>query len=286
MDKEKRIAENSINENNTEKLAFHKPKHFARKKKGVTFLVILLVLVLLCAMGFGAYKLYGILFKNKGFDDSTAFYFTSNILSEDGGDFEAVGSIDFDIYNYADTLRTSKEKVEDFEIKVTAGGKDITKKVTVTTGERAMEADIRSACNVNIVVPRQYHNKKIDVEVVSKPLQITLKGSFSYEPSWGYEIKDDGNCVELVLFANEDTSLKVEWDEKKLIADSTNPYIEAAGIDSESCTVALAGSMSSSIYFFKTDTEDKFTNNSKAFKISESKKTVKAENKSASKETE
>ena len=266
-----------------ENLKFRKPNHFSRKKKALTALIIFLILIVVAAVGFGVYKLFDL--RNR-YDDSASFYFSSNILSEDGGEFKAVGSIEFDVYNYADSLRTSKEKIENFDIKVMANGKDITRKATVVTGERSMEADVRSACNVSIEIPREYHSKLIEVEVTSKPTEIVLKGSFDYEPAWGYEIKDDGVCVELIIFANKDTSVNLEWDEKKLIADSTNSYVEESGIEKNKCTVSLAGGMSASVYFFKTDVKDEFTNNTKAIKIKENTKNVKVEQSVPTEESE
>ena len=167
-----------------------------------------------------------------------------------------------------------------------ANGKDITKKAAIVTGEKTMEAEVRSACNVNIEIPREYHNKLIEVEVTSKPNQVVLKGSFEYEPAWGYEIKDDGVCVELVIFANKDTTVDVEWNEKKLTADSTNPYVEKSGIDKDKCSVSLAGGMSTSVYFFKSDVEDEFSGKTKDIKVTENEKTVKTENKVTNEESE
>lgn len=259
---------------NEEAIAFRKPNHFSRKKKGLIALIVILALLAASGIGFAVYKIF---FSGSGYDDSASFYFSSNILSEEGGKFKAVGAIDFDIYNYADTLRTSKEKIEGFDIKVTANGKDITAKSTVVTGERSMEAEVRSACNVKIEIPREYHNKLIEVKVTSKPVEVVLKGSFDYEPSWGYEIKDDGVCVELILFANKDVTVNVEWDKDELTADSTNPYIEASGIDKNKCSVSLAGGMSASLYFFKADLEEEYSANTKAIKVTENEKTAKAE---------
>ena len=252
-----------------EVLTFRKPKHFSRKKKLLVVLIIILALLFVAALGFGAYKIF---FAGGRYDDSASFYFSSNILSEEGGEFKAVGTIDFDIYNYADTLRTSKEKIEGFDIKVMANGKDITKKATIVTGEKTMEAEVRSACNVNIDVPREYHDKLIEVEVTSKPTQVVLK--------------DDGVCVELIIFANKDTTVDVEWNEKKLTADSTNPYVEKSGIDKDKCSVSLAGGMSTSVYFFKSDVEDEFSGKTKDIKVTENEKTVKTENKVTNEESE
>jgi len=247
-----------------EGLVFRKPKNFNRKRKTRIFFIILLALLLTAALAFGVYKLF---FGPEKYDDRDAFYFTSNILSEEGGKFKAVGSIDFDIYNYAD-IRTSKVKIEGFDIKVSANGKNITKKADMKVGERAMDARVPSACNVNIELPREYHDKLIEVEVTSKPNNVVLKAQFEYEPEYGYKVKDDGVCVEVILFANKDVTLDLEWDGEALIADSTNPYIQSAGLDKTKCSVSLAGGMSTSIYFFKADPKEEFDNMTDALRLS------------------
>ena len=106
-----------------EELVFRTPKKIVKKKRLLTVLFIILGLILAGALCFGAYMLFG---PEKGYDDSAAFYFSSDLLNEEGGEYVVYDTIDFNVYNYADSLRVSKEPVEDFSVTVKADGKDIT----------------------------------------------------------------------------------------------------------------------------------------------------------------
>ncbi len=235
-----------------EELQFRRPKKIIKKKRLLIVLFIILGLVVMSALAFGAYMLFK---PEKGYDDSAAFYFSSDLLSEEGGEFVVYDTIDFNVYNYADALRVSKEPVEDFSIAVKADGKDITAKAEISIGEKAMAPDVRSGCAVSISIPEKYRDGVIDIVVKSSPVPKELKGSFKLEPAWGYSLNDkEGNvCAELVIYANKDISLELSWDGEKLIPDSTDPYIRTAEDGENKCSIQLSGGMSITIPMFKAD---------------------------------
>ncbi len=256
-----------------EELAFRTPKKIVKKKRLLVTLFIILGLILAGALCFGAYMLFG---PEKGYDDSAAFYFSSDLLSEDGGEYVVYDTIDFNVYNYADALRVSKEPVEDFSITVKAEGKDITAKAEISMGERAMAPDVRSGCAVSVSVPEKYRDQVIDITVKSSPVEKELKGSFKLEPAWGYEINDEkGNvCAELVIFANKDISLELSWDGEKLIPDSTDSYIRTAEDGENKCSITLSGGMSVTVPMFKADPAKVYKSDSKAITLKTVRYTV------------
>ncbi len=264
------MEEGAAEEVNVTEPKFRRPKRIFQKRKIRILLLILAILLLASAVTVLCFKIFE---PEKVYDDSAAFYFSSNLLSEDGGEFTVYDSIEFNVYNYADSLRVSKEPLEGFEVKVEADGKDITGKTEISTGETAMAPDVRSGCTVVIGLPEKYYDKKVDVTVTSSPIEKQIKGSFIIKPEWNYEIRDkEGDvCAELVIFANKDVTLTVEWDTEKLIADSTDSYVKASGNEASSCKVELVGGSSVSIPMFKIDISDDFSSDEKVIKVSKSK---------------
>ncbi len=253
-----------------EELKFRRPKRIFKKKRMLIVFFIIIGLILTGAVSFAAYMIFK---PDKVYDDSAAFYFSSDLLSEDGGEFVAYDSIDFNVYNYADALRVSKEPVEDFTVTVMADGKDITGKVDISMGERGMAPDVRSGCAVSVSVPEKYRDKVVDITVKSFPVEKVLKGSFTLEPAWDYMINDaKGNvCAELVVFANKDVSLELEWDGEKLIPDSTDSYIRTAKDGEFKCNIELSAGMSITIPVFKTDISKAYSKGNKAISLNEVK---------------
>lgn len=231
---------------------FRKPRYIFRKKK-----IIALVIVLAALLAAGACALVGWLVyePEKVYDDSTAFYITSNILSEEGGKFTVYDRIEFDLYNYADSLRVSAEPVEIASVKLEADGKDITGKADITVSESTIAPEVRADSKVVITVPEKYHGQEISVSVATGPIEKTLKATFVVVPEWGYELRDkEGDvCAELVIYANKDVSLQVEWSAEKLVPDSTNAYVRAGKLNENKCTVELSPGMGATIPMFKLD---------------------------------
>lgn len=256
-----------------EELKFRRPKKIIKKKRMLIVLFIILGLVAIGALSFGAYML---LRPEKGYDDSAAFYFSSDLLSEEGGEYVVYDTIDFNVYNYADSLRVSKEPVEDFTVRIKADGKDITSKTDISMGERAMAPDVRSGCAVSVSVPEKYRDKTIDVTVTSSPVQKELTASFKIQPAWGYSVNDEkGNvCAELVIYANKDVSLELSWDGEKLIPDSTDSYIRTAEAGETKCIIELSSGTSVTIPMFKADPSKDHTKDNKAILLNSVKNAV------------
>lgn len=254
-------------------LSFRKPKKIVKKARARTVLLILLIALVAAGLTFAGFMLFG---PGEVYDDSTAFYFTGDLVSEEGGEYTVYDSIDFNVYNYADSLRVSKEPLESFTVKVECEGKDITSKSEITMGEVAMAADVRSGCAVSVKVPEQYNGSVIDITVVSYPINKELRGSFKVLPQWGYEIKDaKGNvCAELMIYANKDVSLELEWDGEKLIPDSTDSYIRTAENGENKCNIQLSAGMSTTIPLFKVNPDKVYSNKTKAISLDALKYTL------------
>ena len=256
-----------------EELTFRKPKKIFKKKRTRTVLLILLIVLVAAAAAFACFKLFG---PGEVYDDSTAFYFTGDLVSEEGGEYTVYDRIEFNVYNYADSLRVSKEPLESFTVKVECEGKDITSKAEISMGETAMAADVRSGCAVSVKVPEQYNGSVIDIKVTSSPINKELHGSFKVLPEWGYELKDEkGNvCAELTIYANKDVSLELEWDGEKLIPDSTDSYIRTAENDESKCNIQLSAGMSTTIPLFKVNPDKVYNNKTKAISLNALKYTL------------
>ncbi|MBQ4561506.1 MAG: hypothetical protein IJA55_04140 [Clostridia bacterium] len=246
-----------------EELKFRRPKKEINKKRLLIVLFIILGIVVAGALSFAAYMIFK---PEKGYDDSAAFYFSSDLLSEEGGEFVVYDTIDFNVYNYADSLRVSKEPVTDFTVRIKADGKDITTKTDISMGERAMAPNVRSGCAVSVSVPEKYRSKVIDVTVTSSPVQKVITASFKVLPAWGYTINDkEGNvCADLVVYANKDVSLELIWDSEKLVPDSTDSYIRTAEAGKPKCIIELTSGTSVTIPMFKLDPTQDYTKDKKA----------------------
>ncbi len=268
------IDDIDVQENYAKEPVFRKPLNLRQKRN--------LKIALLCALG--AVLLAGVVllavFLLNGpapYDNSGQFYFSSDLLSEAEGKqcYTTYGAIEFDIYNFEDKLRVSKEAIEDFDIKLECDGKNITSRADISVGERAMEADIRSTCRVSITLPERYHNKEIEVSVSSSPILKELKGKFKVIPKWSYEVKDyEGSvCTEVVIYANESVALEFSWNkEGNLIPDATNSYIRTAKEGEASCIIELAPGTTVTLPMFKTDIKAVYSENSEEFSLKETNK--------------
>lgn len=248
-------GETALPKDAEEELEFRRPKRLRKKK---ILLITLISLAAAALIAFGSIFIYNLFSqKSDSYDHSRAFYFTSDLLTENGGSYAAIGSIDFNIRNYADELRTSREVIKGFEITVKADGKDITDKADINAGTKTLKANERTDCPVSIILPEEYHGMKIDVICVSSPIEITLTGSFDLKPEWSYEVKDfeGSNAATVVITANENISLDLHWNTAIVCADTTNPYVKSGDIEGGNCNVTLAAGMSTSIAFFKADTK-------------------------------
>lgn len=254
---------------------FRRPRRLFKKRRRLIILIALAVIIVIGSVTVLAFMLNR---PEDVYDDSAAFYFSSNLLSEEGKEFTVYDSIEFNVYNYADALRTSAEPLDDFKVTVSAEGEDITSETEISTGEKSMVSGVRSGCTVIISVPEEYWNTPLDVTVVSSPIAKELHGRFTVLPEWGYELKDsEGNyTAELIIFANEKVAVEVEWNAEKLEPDSTNPYVEASqNNDKAVFTVELDAGTSASIPMFKiADISEKYDTDSKVITVKKTEKAV------------
>lgn len=247
-----------------DEVKLRKPRSAKRNKIVLICLLCVLGAAIIVGAVFGAIALFG----KKPYDNTGAFYFSSDLLSEDGGEYTVYGDIKFTVCNYADSLRTSTENIESYNITVKAEGDDITSECNIDKEFASLTKGSKVTGNVIISVPNEYCGNKIDVTVASLPVSIVLKGSFNVLPAWDYEYNDEEGSVygKLILSATEETTLLVKWDPEKLLADSTNPYVKASDEESE-CEVTLAAGTSAEIYFFKTDVTKVYDAEDKKFPI-------------------
>lgn len=265
-----------------EEIKFRKPNRFRQKKTARLILLILCIALIAAGAVFGVYKLF--FDKNEPYDDSLSYYFSSNHLTEQGADIHQIGAITFNICNFADDLRVSKEKIEDFDIRVTANGEDITKKVDISTGERAMESGVRSTCEVTIELTDEYYDIPVEVSCVSAPREVTLTGTFTVKPAHTYTVSeasdteykllDTSVAVEVTLKAEEDASFSLEYDPDRLVIDSTNEFIAAYSTGDNSYLLPLAGGSEITVIFYKQDVDEVFDKSSDAIKVEKSEKFV------------
>ena len=271
-----------------ETIKFRKPNHFRRKKALLMVLLVILACALLAGLVFGAYKLFFGRGKEKAYDYGSAFYFASDLLSEKGKDYSVNGVIRFEIRNYADELRVSKEKIENFEITLKCDGKDITENAKVSTGERSMDSGMKSNCKVEITLPEKYYGQKVEVSCKSKPIAVVLKGTFTISAAYnysvaepddeGYSVTENGVYVEISLTAEEDTTFNVEINTKKLYVlptDDEQDYIGRYKTDDGKYTIPVAAGSETVIHLLKADTNQSFDDSSKAIKVTKSDKYIK-----------
>ncbi|MBQ4054174.1 MAG: hypothetical protein IJD17_00555 [Clostridia bacterium] len=280
---EKDPAAELFEEKEEKELEYRKPRSAKRNK--------LILIILLCVLGvaiiagaiFGCIAFLG----EEEYDNTADFYFSSDLLSQEGGEYTVYGDIEFNLANYADALRTSAENIESYTVSVKADGKDITSKCEVEKELSALTKGSRISGKVSISVPDKYCGIPLDVEVVSYPVDVTLKASFTVLPDWGFKFSDEEGSVSasLSLYANEELTLLVKWDPDKLVADSTNAYVKASDEDYE-CEVTLEAGSGAEIYFFKPDMNAVFKESDKSFPIEITKVKTKKKDESSKKDEE
>lgn len=229
---------------------FRKPRKNRGKKIALIVIIAVLSLALIAGIVFGVLHFFG----GDEYDNTSQFYFSSDLLNEDGNEYTVYGEISFNVNNFADELRVSGQDIEDFTVKAESEGKDITSLCTVTVEKHTLTAGDRDTSKVTVSVPENYYDTPIEISVESQPINIIIKGTFTVLPMWGSEIADESGNVslKLTLWANEETTLLVKWDKSKLIGDKTDAYVKASDTDGE-CAVTLAAGSGTEMFFFKTD---------------------------------
>ena len=187
-------------------------------------------------------------------DNTGTLYFTSDLLSAEGGSFTVFDRIEFDLHNYADELRVSDRTIEEYSVRVMSGTEDITAECRIAKEKASLAAESIVSAGVAVEIPAERMNTPLDVIVASEPENIVLKGSFTVVPSWTWVYSDSSGSVSgrLYIAANKEMTVRASWDPELVTADPTNPYIKADE-DETSCTLTLEAGSGAEIYFFKKD---------------------------------
>lgn len=257
-----------------EKLKFRKPKHIFRKRRNLIVLISILSAIAIAATAVTC----AIIFKPvEPYDDSAAFYFSGVGVSEEGSKMVVYDKIEITVRNYADSLRISKEPVENFTVKVSCDGNDITKKAKLTLGDTSLVPEMRSETKVTVTLPQEYYNVPIDVTVTSSPLVKELKGTFIIRPTWSYSVEDgEGNSTAyLNVSAEKDVTLEFEWDAALINPDRTDAFVKTAEAGESKCSINLSAGMTVTIPLFKTpELQELLTEESECIKLREIKTVV------------
>lgn len=243
---------------------FRKPRSTKRNKIILICLLCVLGVAIIVGAVFGCIAIFG----KKPYDNTADFYFSSDLLSEEGSEYTVYGKIEFNVCNYADSLRTSAENIDNYTVSIESDGHDITDSCNIHKEMSALAKGSRATSKVTIDVPDEYCNLPLDITVKSEPVSVILKGAFTVLPVWDSKFADEEGSVvaTLTLSANHETTLLVKWDAEKLIADSTNAYVKASD-ESDECEVTLAAGTSTEIYFFKPDMNAVYDEDDKNFPI-------------------
>ncbi len=229
---------------------YRSPRKKSRKKTLLTILICAAASLLLAGVVFAVIRLT----EKPVYDNTGSFYFSSDLLSADGGEFTVYNEISFRVNNFADKLRVSESEIDSYSVKISRNGADVTDLCSVTKEAGSLPAGTVASSLVTVSLPDDLFNTPLEVEVSSRPTEIVLRGTFTVVPSWGWSLTDEAGsvCCKLVVWANEDITARVSWDETLLIADKNDPNVKASDTDG-SFTVVLAAGTGTEIYFFKND---------------------------------
>ena len=92
------LLTDSVPEDNIEDAQprFRRPRRIFKKKRRLVILLLLAGLIIIGSLTVLGFMLYE---PEQVYDDSAAFYFSSNLLSEEGGEFTVYDDIEFNVYN-------------------------------------------------------------------------------------------------------------------------------------------------------------------------------------------
>ena len=233
-----------------EERGYRTPRGRGRKKTLIVILISAASVLLLALIVFAAIRLTG----KPVYDNTGEFYFSSDLLSVDGGSYTVYNEINFRVNNFADKLRVSDSDVESYSVKVTASGEDVTDLCAVAKESASLPGGTVSSSLVTVTLPDGLYGVPLEVEAASSPTEIVLHGTFTVVPSWGSSLSDSPGSVycALTVWTNEDASVKITWDDTLLIPDKSDPFIRS-GAEGNACTFALAAGTGAEIRFFKND---------------------------------
>ncbi len=185
--------------------------------------------------------------------NSPEFYFTSDYLSESVLPEYKIygGSVSFEIRNFIDSFRVSKENIT---YTVSASGGTLSSVGGTLTAETA-DSDI-----ITLTYSGEEIEKEITVTVTSSsPYAKELKAKFVFtKPVLRYEITDSAGSYYAELYihtANEAKTVTVNWDKAELLIDETNDYVIRGNLTAEknSASVDIPAHTTVKIAFFKND---------------------------------
>lgn len=184
--------------------------------------------------------------------NSPEFYFTSDYLSESVLPEYKIygGSVSFEIRNFIDSFRVSKENIT---YTVSASGGTLSSVGGTLTAETA-DSDI-----ITLTYSGEEIEKEITVTVTSSsPYVKELKAKFVFtKPVLRYEITDSAGSYYAELYihtANEAKTVTVNWNQAELLIDETNDYVFGKlNADKNAATVTIPAHTTVKIAFFKND---------------------------------
>lgn len=185
--------------------------------------------------------------------NSPEFYFTSDYLSESVLPEYKIygGSVSFEIRNFIDSFRVSKENIT---YTVSASGGTLSSVGGTLTAETA-DSDI-----ITLTYSGEEIEKEITVTVTSSsPYVKELKAKFVFtKPVLRYEITDSAGSYYAELYihtANEAKTVTVNWNQAELLIDETNDYVIRGNLTAgkNSASVDIPAHTTVKIAFFKND---------------------------------
>ena len=169
------------------------------------------------------------------------FYFESDLLSLEGATYTINGdTIAFELYNYADSLRTSTADIA-YTVTVT-GQANKTGTITVAGKKASVTYSGLSAGTYTVTAKS------------TSPFEKTLTATFTLVQTPGFTstYTNDSNVVYLYITTNDSFSgtLNVSWPEN-LVPDNTNPTV--SDVAATSLRIVARPNSKYTLVFFKTD---------------------------------
>lgn len=191
---------------------------------------------------------------------SDNFYFTSDYLSESAiPEYKICGSeVEFEIKNCIDSLRTNVENIE-YTVDASEGG-------TLSSNGGTLIGGTENCAKIKLTYSGAEVEKEITVTVrtvrtvrSSSPYVKELKAKFVFiKPVLRYEIIDSVGSYYAELYihtANDEKTVKVNWDKTELLIDETNDYVIRGNLNDakNSVSVDIPAQTTVKIAFFKKD---------------------------------
>lgn len=185
--------------------------------------------------------------------NSPEFYFTSDYLSESVlPEYKIYGdSVSFEIRNYIDSFRVSKEDIT-YTVSANVG--------TLSSNGGTLTAETADSDTVTLTYIGEEEEITVTVRSTS-PYVKELKAKFIFaESAMRYEITDSAGSYYAELYihtADEARTVTVNWDKEVLLIDETNDYVIRGNLTAEnnsaSVDIDIPAHTTVKIAFFKND---------------------------------